>query len=203
MRPELLLSTHHNSPPLSEDVSSLQALVREQQATLAAVLEQLKIEKLGRERAELKVKDLLRRIFGPKSERISALQGLLFGVANAAEKAAAVAREVLKRSQAAIEQVSHGGGRRAAPENLPGAGAPALSARQPGRARAGGGNTRGLCGQQPVGLAWVFLRAGAHNVIAALWQVADAASPLLMDQLYTELQAGKPLMKPCGRRNWR
>ncbi len=75
LRACMLLSTHHNSPSLPEDISSLQALVREQQATLAALLEQLKIEKLGRERAELKVKDLLRRIFGPKSERISAPQG--------------------------------------------------------------------------------------------------------------------------------
>jgi hypothetical protein len=94
-------------------------LVREQQAVLAALVEQLKVEKLGRERAELKVKDLLRRIFGPKSERISALQGLLFGVATAAETVSAVARDALKRSQAAIKRAPHGGGRRAAPENLP------------------------------------------------------------------------------------
>lgn len=115
----MLLSTHHNSPPLPEDVPSLQAIVREQQGALATLLEQLKIEKLGRERAELKVKDLLRRIFGPKSERISALQGLLFGAASAAEKATAIARDALRRSQGIIKQVSHGGGRRAAPENLP------------------------------------------------------------------------------------
>jgi hypothetical protein len=95
----MLLSTHQNSPPLPEDVSSLQAIVREQQAALAALLEQLKIEKLGRERAELKVKDLLRRIFGPKSERISALQGLLFGAASAAEKVAAVARDAPTRAK--------------------------------------------------------------------------------------------------------
>ncbi|MEA3182614.1 MAG: hypothetical protein QOI59_6137 [Gammaproteobacteria bacterium] len=55
-----------------------------------------------------------------------------------------------------------------------------------------GSGVRTYAGEGLVGLAWVFLRAGAHNVIAALWQVADAASPLLMDQLYSELQAGKP-----------
>jgi CHAT domain-containing protein len=38
---------------------------------------------------------------------------------------------------------------------------------------------------------WAFLRAGAHNVIAALWQADDAATPLLMDRLYGELEAGK------------
>jgi CHAT domain-containing protein len=42
-----------------------------------------------------------------------------------------------------------------------------------------------------VGLAWAFLRAGAHNVVAALWQADDAATPLLMDRLYGELEAGK------------
>jgi CHAT domain-containing protein len=38
----------------------------------------------------------------------------------------------------------------------------------------------------------VFLRAGSHHVIGALWQADDASTPLLMDQLYTELRAGKP-----------
>jgi CHAT domain-containing protein len=54
-----------------------------------------------------------------------------------------------------------------------------------------GSGVRTYAGEGLVGLAWVFLRAGAHNVIAALWQVSDAASPLLMDQLYSELQDGK------------
>jgi CHAT domain-containing protein len=54
-----------------------------------------------------------------------------------------------------------------------------------------GSGIRTYAGEGLVGLAWVFLRAGAHNVIAALWQVADSASPQLMNQLYSELQAGK------------
>jgi CHAT domain-containing protein len=54
-----------------------------------------------------------------------------------------------------------------------------------------GSGVRAYAGEGLVGLAWVFLRAGSHNVIAALWQVADASSPLLMDRLYAELQAGK------------
>jgi CHAT domain-containing protein len=54
-----------------------------------------------------------------------------------------------------------------------------------------GSGVRTYAGEGLVGLAWAFLRAGAHNVIAALWQVADAASPLLMDRFYSELQAGK------------
>jgi CHAT domain-containing protein len=53
-----------------------------------------------------------------------------------------------------------------------------------------GAGLRTYVGEGLVGLAWAFLRAGAHNVIAALWQADDAATPLLMDRLYGELQAG-------------
>jgi CHAT domain-containing protein len=42
-----------------------------------------------------------------------------------------------------------------------------------------------------VGLSWAFLRAGAHNVIGALWDVSDASTPQLMDQLYGELKKGE------------
>jgi CHAT domain-containing protein len=50
---------------------------------------------------------------------------------------------------------------------------------------------RNYVGEGLVGLSWAFLRAGAHNVIAALWLADDAATPLLMDQLYSELKSGK------------
>jgi CHAT domain-containing protein len=53
-----------------------------------------------------------------------------------------------------------------------------------------GSGLRTYVGEGLVGLAWAFLRAGAHNVIAALWQADDGATPLLMDRLYGELQAG-------------
>jgi CHAT domain-containing protein len=42
-----------------------------------------------------------------------------------------------------------------------------------------------------VGLAWGFLRAGAHHVIAGLWDVDDAAEPDLMDRFYSELGKDK------------
>jgi CHAT domain-containing protein len=52
--------------------------------------------------------------------------------------------------------------------------------------------TRAYSGEGLVGLSWAFLRAGAHNVIGALWEVADApATPELMDSLYRELGDGK------------
>ncbi|MFY9561305.1 MAG: CHAT domain-containing protein [Terriglobales bacterium] len=35
-----------------------------------------------------------------------------------------------------------------------------------------------------------FLRAGAHNVIAALWDVTDVSTEQLMDKFYSELDKG-------------
>jgi CHAT domain-containing protein len=55
-----------------------------------------------------------------------------------------------------------------------------------------GSGLRAYAGEGLVGLAWAFLRAGAHNVIGALWQASDASTPQLMNQLYTGLNAGQP-----------
>jgi CHAT domain-containing protein len=54
-----------------------------------------------------------------------------------------------------------------------------------------GSGTRAYSGEGLVGLSWAFLRAGAHNVIAALWEVNDASTPQLMDKLYGELSEGR------------
>jgi CHAT domain-containing protein/Flp pilus assembly protein TadD len=54
-----------------------------------------------------------------------------------------------------------------------------------------GAGDRAYTGEGLVGLSWAFLRAGAHNVIGALWEVSDASTPRLMDQLYGELQKGR------------
>ena len=53
-----------------------------------------------------------------------------------------------------------------------------------------GGGTRSYAGEGLVGLSWAFLRAGAHNVIGALWEVSDASAPELMGALYQGLQEG-------------
>ncbi|HEX9111038.1 MAG TPA: CHAT domain-containing tetratricopeptide repeat protein, partial [Terriglobales bacterium] len=53
------------------------------------------------------------------------------------------------------------------------------------------GQGRAYSGEGMVGLSWAFLRAGAHNVIGALWEVSDASTPQLMDQLYGELKKGQ------------
>ena len=50
---------------------------------------------------------------------------------------------------------------------------------------------RTYAGEGLVGLSWAFLRAGAHNVIASLWEVNDDSTPKLMDDLYKGLRAGQ------------
>ncbi len=54
-----------------------------------------------------------------------------------------------------------------------------------------GAGARPYSGEGLVGLSWAFARAGAHNVISALWEVSDASAPQLMDSLYAELTQGK------------
>jgi CHAT domain-containing protein/Tfp pilus assembly protein PilF len=54
-----------------------------------------------------------------------------------------------------------------------------------------GAGSRAYTGEGLVGLSWAFRRAGAHNVIGALWEVSDTSTPRLMDQLYDELKQGK------------
>jgi CHAT domain-containing protein/Tfp pilus assembly protein PilF len=49
---------------------------------------------------------------------------------------------------------------------------------------------RSYSGEGLVGLSWAFLRAGAQNVIAALWDVTDASTELLMNRFYDELEKG-------------
>jgi len=53
-----------------------------------------------------------------------------------------------------------------------------------------GSGTRSYVGEGLVGLSWAFLRAGAHNVIAALWEASDESTPKLMDSLYQGLEKG-------------
>ncbi|MGO9318050.1 MAG: CHAT domain-containing protein [Terracidiphilus sp.] len=54
-----------------------------------------------------------------------------------------------------------------------------------------GSGTRSYAGEGLVGLSWAFLRAGAHNVIGALWEVSDDSTPRLMDTLYQSLEDGQ------------
>ena len=46
-------------------------------------------------------------------------------------------------------------------------------------------------GEGLVGLTWAFLRAGAHGVIAGLWDVPDQTTSKLMGTLYSRLALGE------------
>jgi CHAT domain-containing protein/tetratricopeptide (TPR) repeat protein len=54
-----------------------------------------------------------------------------------------------------------------------------------------GSGTRFYQGEGLVGLSWAFLRAGAHGVIGALWEVSDDSTPHLMESLYRGLETGQ------------
>lgn len=55
-----------------------------------------------------------------------------------------------------------------------------------------GSGTRAYSGEGLVGLSWAFLRAGAHNVVGALWEVSNAPSTAqLMDSFYKGLSRGE------------
>jgi CHAT domain-containing protein len=41
-----------------------------------------------------------------------------------------------------------------------------------------------------LGLEWAFLRAGAHQVVAALWDMDDEVTPGLMNDFYDQLTHG-------------
>src|SRR5262249_23153190 len=49
---------------------------------------------------------------------------------------------------------------------------------------------RQYAGEGLIGLAWAFLHAGAHRVIAGLWDVDDRSTVDLMDSLYARLAGG-------------
>ncbi len=53
-----------------------------------------------------------------------------------------------------------------------------------------GAGERAYSGEGLVGLSWAFLRAGAHNVVAALWEATDVSTEQLMDKFYNELDKG-------------
>jgi CHAT domain-containing protein len=53
-----------------------------------------------------------------------------------------------------------------------------------------GAGERAYSGEGLVGLSWAFLRAGAHNVVAALWEATDASTEQLMNKFYDELDKG-------------
>ncbi len=70
-------------------------------------------------------------------------------------------------------------------------GTPKLQARLVTISACNSTGNRTYSGEGLVGLSWAFLHAGAHNVIAALWDVSDASTAAFMDHLYSELNRGR------------
>ena len=54
-----------------------------------------------------------------------------------------------------------------------------------------GAGKRWYVSEGMVGLGWAFMRAGARQVVAALWEVDDSSTPALMDDFYSEIASGK------------
>ncbi len=54
-----------------------------------------------------------------------------------------------------------------------------------------GSGERVLAGEGLVGLSWAFLRAGAHNVVAGLWEVSTSSAPQIFDGLYDGINKGQ------------
>ncbi len=50
---------------------------------------------------------------------------------------------------------------------------------------------RAYSGEGLVGFSWAFLDAGAHNVVAGIWNVDDAAAPPLMKEFYRQWREGR------------
>jgi CHAT domain-containing protein len=52
---------------------------------------------------------------------------------------------------------------------------------------------RTYAGEGLIGFAWAFLRAGARQVVAGLWDVDDHSTAALMDALYADVAKGTPV----------
>jgi hypothetical protein len=90
---------------LPEDVVALQAMVRELQSKLN--FSDLRCEKL-----EYKLRDLMRRVYGEKSEKLSPAQRLLFGVLEEQSIVASTQPALLRDVKKAASR-RKGGGRQA------------------------------------------------------------------------------------------
>jgi transposase len=104
-----------NSPltdSLPAEVTALQAMVR-------ALQSELKISNLRNARLEYKMRDLLRRIYDTKSEKLNPAQRLLFGILDEAPIAPPVTSAASNNQRTSKPAKKRGGGRRPKPENLP------------------------------------------------------------------------------------
>lgn len=108
---------------LRAQVESLQSLLQERESAAGHEIRQLqtalKLEQLARERAEAKLQDFLRRLYGPKSEQLSADQLRLLLEPLDADELLRCDPPPTPAMAAKEKQGRKGGGRRRAPEHLP------------------------------------------------------------------------------------
>ena len=113
-------AANDNINVLCEDMSALREIVEKQRMELAALRTLLINERALRERAESKLRDLLRRLYGPKSEKLTDEQLLLFGLANVPAFSVQPRPSNSTNSGTEKDKRRHGGGgRRREPEQLP------------------------------------------------------------------------------------
>lgn len=112
-----------NTNMLCEDMTALRGIVEKQRTELAALRTLLINERALRERAESKLRDLLRRLYGPKSEKLTDEQLALFGLANVPALSVQPAPPNSSSSTNSVTEKGKrrhgGGGRRREPEHLP------------------------------------------------------------------------------------
>jgi transposase len=100
-----------NKDLLPTDLAALHALVRE-------LLEKLKISDLRADRAEYRLRDLIRRLYGAKNERLNEAQRQLFGILEE-QINPEPAQPLMQKTTTKTSSKKKGGGRNPKPENLP------------------------------------------------------------------------------------
>jgi len=105
-------SNSHITDPLPAEVTALQGMVR-------ALQSELKISNLRCARLEYKMRDLIRRIYDAKSEKLNPAQRLLFGILDAAPVEAPATSTASHDPLTSRPTKKRGGGRRPKPQNLP------------------------------------------------------------------------------------
>lgn len=100
-----------NRDLLPTDTAALHALVRE-------LLQRLKISDLRADRAEYRLRDLIRRLYGSKNERLNEAQRQFFGILEE-QINPTPAQPMMQKASTTTNTKKKGGGRHPKPENLP------------------------------------------------------------------------------------
>jgi len=103
---------------MSVPESSLDAVIEAQQARITELESLLKIEQLRSAKLDHRLKDLIRRVYGTKSEKLNEAQRELFGILEEQIKPL-LAQSIAASADKPSSPRKRGGGRYPKPENLP------------------------------------------------------------------------------------